>query len=379
MSKKRKVIEYDDISKQKSKELKLSILPKQLVIPKQPKQKSPPQYFSLPTTIAAVGPRGSGKTYNLCIWNKWMCDNGYFTRVYVISPTYDSNPPLHLLPIRPEDIYKDKGVNHIANLSEIEQKVEADAYWYELMTTKYTEYYELYKKVKKNVSKLEKDVVMFLRSMQSSIKNFYDNYKRLKATMTVSSPAIEYTLRHYVAPPETRIETMLDTMHDDTHPWFYPPVKMKRPCPLLFIDDCSHSPLYTVSHSNPLVNLTLRHRHIGGVGYGLSIEFAVQTFLSGIPKALRGNTMQFLCFHTYDLKTIDDIYNEVGSYCSKGAFMKLYFQATKDRHDFLLIDTNCNNRHMTFRKGWDTIIFADDDLDSIDSGNEEDDESEEES
>lgn len=356
--------------KRKFNQLHLDILPKELHLPKQPKQKSPPQYFSLPTTIAGVGPRGSGKTYNLCVWNKWMCDNGYFTRVYVISPTYDSNPPLHILPIRSGDIYKDKGLNHINNLMEIEQKVEADAGWYEQITTKYTEYYQKYLDVEKDVSKLERDVVQYLRSMQTPISDFYAYYKQLRENMTVPCLSVTYTLKHYRQPPETRVETLLGEFVDDTHPWFYPPPKMKRPCPLLIIDDCSHSPLYSVSTSNPLVNLTLRHRHIGGVGYGLTIEFAVQTFLSGIPKALRSNTMQFLCFHTYDLKTIDDIYNEVGSYCSRNAFMRLYFEATKDKHNFLLIDTNCDNRHMTFRKGWDTILF-------IDEGDDTDEEKEE--
>lgn len=364
-------------NKRKLSQLDLNILPSELSLPELPKQKSPPQYFSLPTTIAAVGPRGSGKTYNLSIWNQWMCENGYFTRVYVISPTYDSNVAIHVLPIRNEDVYKDKALNHISNLLDIEQKVEADAAWYELITTKYSEYYKIYLATNRDVSKMEREIVHFLRSMQTPISEFYAYYKRLKNEMTVPCLSIMYTLKYYQDPPETKVETLLGDYIDDNHPWFYPPPKMKRPCPLLFIDDCSHSPLYSVSVTNPLVNLTLRHRHIGGVGYGLTIEFAVQTFLSGIPKALRTNTMQILCFHTYDLKTIDDIYNEVGSYCSKNTFMKLYFMATKDKHNFLLIDTNCTNRHMTFRKGWDTILFLNEENSDDESDIEKSEETEE--
>jgi hypothetical protein len=105
------------------------------------------------------------------------------------------------------------------------------------------------------------------------------------------------------------------------------------------------------------VNLTLRHRHLGGQGYGVSLQFAVQTFKSGVPKALRANTMQFLIFKTNDLSTILDIYQEVGAYCTKNDFISLYFQAIQDPHDFLLIDTNPRDEMRVFRRGFDTFLI----------------------
>ena len=158
--------------------------------------------------------------------------------------------------------------------------------------------------------------------------------------MTTKSKAIEYTLRYRPDEPDKRIESILGSRFDYTHPWFYPPIRLRRPTPLLFIDDCSHSPIYSPGRSNPLVNATLRHRHIGGKGFGISIQFAVQTFKSGVPKALRNNVMQFLVFKTHDLGTIEDIYREVGAFCSEEEFHELYSLAIQDGHDFLLIDLN---------------------------------------
>jgi hypothetical protein len=116
-----------------------------------------------------------------------------------------------------------------------------------------------------------------------------------------------------------------------------------------------------------LVNLTLRHRHIGGQGFGVSIQFAVQTFKTGVPKALRQNTMQFLIFKTNDIGTVMDIYEEVGAFVDKEAFIDLYNRAIQDDHDFLLIDMNARSERRIFRRGWDTFLIPvkQHDLDNI--------------
>ena len=135
---------------------------------------------------------------------------------------------------------------------------------------------------------------------------------------------------------------------------------MRRPVPLLFIDDCSHSPIYSPGRDNALVNLTLRHRHIGGQGYGVSIQFAVQTFKSGVPKALRQNTMQFLIFKSNDISNILDIYQEVGAFCTEEEFLRLYTLAIQGKHDFLLIDLNAKDDARVFRRNWDTLLILPD-------------------
>lgn len=336
-------------------EFSFPTLPNELILPPQYKTQSPPFYFSLPTTIAAVGSRGRGKTYNLMLWNKWMFDNEYFTRFYIISPTYESNDPCKTISTRPDDIYTSVE-NSIEDLASIVSKVEKDVQWYETITGEYTEKYKIYLSVGRDISKLDRETLSYLRGMQSEIEEFYEEYETLKEILNLPSFSINYTLQNRPYPPNKMIETVLGYMFDDMHPWFYPPPKLKRPVPLLFIDDCSHSPIYSTSRNNPLVNLTLRHRHVGGQGYGITIQFAVQTFKNGVPKALRQNTMQFLIFKTNDIGTINSIYEELGAFVNKKDFIKIYNQAIKDDHDFLLIDTNADKEEKLFRRGWDTFL-----------------------
>lgn len=336
-------------------EIRIGSIPKELPLPKQLVTRSPPQFFTLPTTMAAVGPRGRGKTYNLCLWNKWMFENEYFTRFYCISPTYESNDPLKTIPTRSTDIYTSVDQS-VEALNSIIQCVLQDVEWYKAMTEVYPEYYEEYVRFDKNVSRMEKIKVKYLRSMQKQIEAFYQHYITLNEMMEPKCKSIQYTLQHKPEPPKKTIDSILGTRYDDNHPWFYPPPMLKKPVPLLFIDDCSHSPIYAPSRTNPLVNLTLRHRHLGGQGYGVSIQFAVQTFKSGVPKALRQNTMQFLIFKTNDSGTVLDIYEEVGAFCQREEFLRLYDQAIQDRHDFLCIDLNAKDESRIFRRNWDTFL-----------------------
>jgi hypothetical protein len=336
-------------------EVNIPTLPSLLPLPPQIKTRSPAQYFTLPTTMAAVGTRGSGKTYNLMLWNKWMFDNKYFTRFFVISPTYESNDPLKTVGTRPGDIYTSVR-DSIKSLEEVIQSTEEDVRWYEEILLDYTDAYEKYLAVDKNISKLDRKVLNYLRGMQIQIRDFYENYISLNDAMEPKSESILYTLKHKATPPIQTLESILETRYDELHPWFYPPPKLRRPVPLLFIDDCSHSPIYSPGRDNPLVNLTLRHRHIGGQGYGISIQFAVQTFKTGVPKALRQNTMQFLIFKTNDVNVILDIYQEVGAFCTDVEFIELYYKAIQEKHDFFLIDLNAKDEDRLFRRNWDTFL-----------------------
>lgn len=336
-------------------EIRIRTLPKELPLPPQLVTRSPPQFFTLPTTMAAVGPRGRGKTYNLCLWNKWMFENEYFTRFYCISPTYESNDPLKTIPTRVNDVYTSVDQS-VEALNSIIQCVLQDVEWYKVITERYTECYAEYIALDRNVSRMEKPKVKFLRMMQKQIEDFYNNYIALNEMMEVKSKSIQFTLSHRPEPPKKTIDSILGTRYDDNHPWLWPPPSLRKPVPLLFIDDCSHSPIYAPSRTNPLVNLTLRHRHLGGQGYGVSIQFAVQTFKSGVPKALRQNTMQFLIFKTNDSGTILDIFEEVGAFCTREEFLQVYDQAIQDKHDFLCIDLNAKDESRIFRRNWDTLL-----------------------
>jgi hypothetical protein len=109
-----------------------------------------------------------------------------------------------------------------------------------------------------------------------------------------------------------------------------------RPSPALILDDLSHSDIYGTGRKNPLINLLLRHRHYEEVG--LSIFMLVQTFTTGVPKALRQNIRQYLLWHTFDQTQLDTLYEQLAQGMTREEFEYFFNYATKEPHDFLTVD-----------------------------------------
>lgn len=256
---------------------------------------TPPHLFKLHTLAAFVGHRGSGKTHAMVNLTKAYLDEGSFNRIFIISPTYESNPIFHVLDIHHEDVYTNHQQANTA-VSEILLKTKDDSDAYD----NYEEYMDIFKKWK-NKGELS-----------------------------------------------THERTMLENNS------FKKPPKVPRPSPLLIIDDMSHSDIYSVSRNNPFINLCLRHRHINH-GKGISIFMAVQTFKSGIPLPLRQNVQQYFIWFTHDSGQLEAIYKEVANLIDEETFMELYRESTKSPHDFLTIDTNAPPLKQ-FRHNFDTIL-----------------------
>jgi hypothetical protein len=62
--------------------------------------------FKLHTLAAFIGPRGSGKTNAAVLLARRYLDDGSINRIFIMSPTIDSNRIFDLLDPAPEDIYK---------------------------------------------------------------------------------------------------------------------------------------------------------------------------------------------------------------------------------------------------------------------------------
>lgn len=257
---------------------------------------SPPQLFKLHTLAGFIGMRGSGKTFAMVnLANKYL-EEGSFTRVFVISPTYESNPVFHVLKADREDVY-DNPHNSTAAIADILEKTKKDYEEYE----DYRDYMKAYVK-----------------------------WKRGK----------ELTMEE---------QTMLE---NNNH---HKPPEIPRPSPLLIVDDMSHSDLFSTSRANNFINLCLRHRHINH-GTGITIFLAAQTFLSGIPKALRQNLQQYFIWPTRDTTQLEAIYHEVANLVDHEDFVDLYEKATKDPHSFLTIDNNPPHPTLQFRRNFDTFM-----------------------
>eukprot|EP01041_Mallomonas_annulata_P009979 gene9979-20750_t len=86
----------------------------------------PPELLKLHTLCAFIGHRGSGKTHAMVNLAKRYLDEGSFTRTFIISPSYESNPAFHVLDIEKEDIYDDHHQS-LKAIEEIFEKTKTDS------------------------------------------------------------------------------------------------------------------------------------------------------------------------------------------------------------------------------------------------------------
>jgi hypothetical protein len=321
-----------------------------------------PALFKLHTLAAFVGSRGKGKTNAATNLILRQVRDGYFTRVFIISPTYDSNEVLHQIPVRPSDIYRDY-TNAGAAITDITRKAVQDINLYKNRLI-YSKHYHAFKVAKERGERYD-DLSLkdrkYMEEMQNKIAKVYMNLQfRMEYNPDKISPADSFMAEHAEFPSPYDIGD--DTNEDESEwPRFIPPYHMKHPVPCIFIDDMSHSDIYGTGRSNPLVNLSLRHRHLGGPGFGITIYFAVQTFKTGVPKALRTNCQQFFIFQGSDVSVMESMYEEFAGLCDEETFYNLYDRAVGEdpqSHDFLTVDKNASDVSMIFRKNFDIILHA---------------------
>jgi hypothetical protein len=259
----------------------------------------PPQLFRLHTLAAFFGPRGSGKTNGAVLLARKYLEFGSFTRIYVISPTYESNPVFETLEANPADVYTDLG-SILASIQDIVAKIEADAAAHEA-ELQYAD--------------------IWLRHAQG------------KAV-------------------DVREQIILERES------FREPELGARPFPLIIIDDCSHSQIYSTSRSNPFINLCLRHRHVGGEGYGCSIFMLVQNFKTGVPKPIRQNLQQFFIWRTADRSQLEAMWEEFANLIDLDSFVRLYHMAVDgNTHNFMTVDMNPAQPQIgNFRRNFDVAL-----------------------
>jgi hypothetical protein len=257
--------------------------------------------FRLHTLAAFIGPRGSGKTNAAVLLARKYIQDGSINRIFIMSPTIESNRIFDLLEPEPEDIYKNIHTC-LSDLDNILAKVK-------VMVVEYEE-----------------------------VKAYNKIYHKWKLFSRNKGPPL--TVQEF---------TLLENNQFKKRP------DLPRPSPLLMIDDMSHSDIYTPSKKNSFINLCLRHRHLYKVG--ISIFMLVQTFKTGIPKCLRQNIQQFFLWPTHDMSQLDSMYEEFANLCSYDDFVSMFQRCTAERHNFMTIDLNAREPLLSFRKCFDEIIF----------------------
>lgn len=256
----------------------------------------PDGLFKLHSLMAFIGCRGSGKTNASVLLARRYIDEGVFNRVFIISPTYESNPQFETLDPAPEDVYSSIS-NAVQDLDEILEKVKNDAEDHQ---------------------------------RRERYKEAFRRWRKSKATFD---------------------DITLLEAND-----FAKPPNIPKPCPLLIIDDMSQTPLYQPSQKNGFINLCLRHRHLHKVG--ITIFMLVQNFKMGIPKCLRQNVQQYFIWPTHDYSQLEAMYEEFANICTWEQFMEVYREATKEPKSFLTIDLNPETPDERFRKNFDIALVV---------------------
>jgi len=284
----------------------------QMIVPegKAFRHETPQHLPKLHQNMLFVGKRGSGKGVAMYNMIKRYRDAGKMDRLFVISPTFNSNKKLlEEFNIDEGDIYDD--LDNDKCIVDIIQKIEAEA----------------------------NDLERYLE-----LKKQYEKFKQLlNSDKHISDSLLEaFWTGDGFAPPD--------------HKW-----GGKEPVMGLIVDDAQGSSLF---RSRKYQNFVIRHRHLGqfkkGGALGCSIFTCVQNYTAqnGVPRAIRNNITTMALFKSKDAKELDQVSKEMSGEVSPEQFLQVYNMAIKDPHDFLFIDLHPKDEHLSqFRRNYETYLI----------------------
>jgi len=264
----------------------------------------------LHTLCVASGRRGGGKSVAIANFLKRCKDKHYYDKVYLITPTYNSNKMIwDICDIPPEDVIEPD----TSAIKELTKKIEAEkAEW------------EDYLEKKKKWNMFMKDRGSNLQALQGKRLLMYYNLGFLEPDMTE---------------PE----------------WKYPVEQPPRIA--VVIDDAMGTDLLA-KRSAGLINFCIKHRHIAD-GLGCSVFMLVQSYKAqgGVNRAIRENTTHLLLFKVNDFNQIKAIKEESDLPITEEEFEDMCSYAHAKPFNFLLLDFAYKCETKRFRSGWDEYII----------------------
>ena len=274
--------------------------------------------FRQPCLQMLIGCRTAGKSYLASKMLAQAQREKTFDRVYIITPSFNSNKAYFGKYVNEEDVYEPTK----ESISEVIKSVEADRdEWEEYLQKK--ELYEMYKKdAKKNIKKIDEDTLITYDTF-----GFFDG----------------------IIPK-----------------WKYD--KEEPPKSILLLDDCLGSP--AILQSSGLTRIATLNRHIaplaenfkGRSACGLAVVILSQTYKmsNGISRVLRENLSIITLFKNKQQKQLDAIKEELANVVDLDKFDKAYEYATRQKYGSLTIDFKPKCETKTFRKNLnELIIFPD--------------------
>lgn len=266
-----------------------------------------PNFIKMHTLMVLNGKRGGGKTVALCNFLRECKSKHYLDKVFVITPTYNSNKQIwDIADINEEDVLEPT----INSIREAQKKCEEEKYeWDEFLAKK-----ELYKQFIKDQNK------PITRINDENLINYY-NYN----------------------------------FYNEKPSWKYP--KEQPPRLAIVLDDCLNTDVMA-KRTAGLTNLCIRHRHICD-GLGVSIFMLVQSYcaLGGVPRVIRENCTHLLQFKINDENQIKKIKEEADLEVSDDEFREMLDFAHNENYQFLMIDFANKCPTKKFRKGFNEFII----------------------
>lgn len=278
---------------------------------------TPEHLFKLPGVFAALAKRGSGKTTAVASLLRDYKQAGLVQRVWLISPNSDSpvNKRLFEGVVAPEDCFKEPTWGSVGHVDgELKQEAEE---WYK------------YKAAKKVWARLQ-----------------------------------GYLRRHGCTVEEVPDDLLLEAYEHgciDRPPTYKYGDDLKWPCFWLILDDCQGTRLMSSADSNPVNNLSIRNRHVHGVG--LNIVFLCQSYSahSGLQRFIRDNCTVYMLWRMASESRRAQIADELANDLDKTEFLKMYQHCTyeADDHSFMTLDMQAK-KGRRYRKRFDTLVALDD-------------------
>lgn len=266
-----------------------------------------PDFIKLNTLMVLNGKRGGGKSVSLCNFLREAKKEHYCDKIFVITPTYNSNKQIwDIADVEEEDVYEpEPGV-----IRQVLDKCDAEkAEWDQFLEKK-----ELYKQFKKD----RKRPVHLIN--EDNLINYY-------------------MFNFWEEPPK----------------WKYP---IEQPPRIhIVLDDCLNTPVMSRPKEG-LVNLAIRHRHIMD-GLGCSLYMLVQSYcaMGGVPRVIRENATHLLLFKINQEKQIQKIIEEADLEIPDEEFYGMMNYCHEEPYQFLMIDFSAKCPTKKYRKGFNTFII----------------------
>jgi hypothetical protein len=248
-----------------------------------------------------------------------MKRSGYCDRIFLVSPTANSNQKLWSemgLPIADEDTWHPDTSNVI---NDIQKKIEEERDEYETYRDEMAQYKKMVKAFQGTGSITQK--------------------ARLNAFNFIT------------------IKQGQPELCEPTHKW-----GGKIPVMWMFFDDCQGNRIF--KNNSGLSRMAIEHRHQGqlsdGGALGVSMLLNLQNFKDrsdGCPKPVRSNSKQFGLFFTRDNKERDAVAEEAGGVTDPQTLLQKWDAAAAPMSpQFLLVDKDPVDGRTVFRQNFDTPL-----------------------